>query len=731
MSEVQNDKKIIDDASNPFEGSEIDVTAPLRDRIPRQLLAKLKDKNVGSVVESIWRRGNSDRTEWLKRQEDFLKDWDNFLDAEADEASDLTSNLHLPMTFIVAKTYHARMLQALEAVDPAARERRPDGTDRAQAVTELMLYTVDEWVNNYKGMSEVNDLWVWDWITSGVGVIKWRWEARYTKFVDVEQRAVPGRAEIVEQPGGEQISVPTFRQIEVEVERVKEIFKGPVCDRVAPEDFLIVGGKGDPQAADSVIHREWLTKSDLMNLAYQEIFDEDEARAVIEAGPDHKHQDQTSAISQTRELRAGTNTGESEADLDRYELLECWMKYDVDGSGIDSDIVVWVHPTSKRILRATYAHRLNQTGRRPFIKVDFFKRPGQDYGFGIVEALYSLQKELDMFHNTRVDFGMLSTAPFGFYKPASTFNPETIRLEPGQLIPLENPQTDVFFPNLGNRTAFGFQEEAGIMGMIERMTGVNELTLGALTGVQGPTRTATGAQALMTESNANLDVHLKRLFSGLRQSYEYLLNMLQLRVDSGFAYRVTGEDGSKYWDYIKQRDDISGDFDFVIDPSSASSNPQIRQQRAMNVVQVTSNPLNLQMGIVTPANHYEALKEFFKTNGVKGFSKYLTKPSNFATQMTPEEMANRILRGEQLIPQPTDDNKGFIAYIDNIMSTDELLGQFSEEQVQALTVQRQEREALLEAMRRQEAQAANLQQIIQNASAGVNPNPQVGAAPLQ
>lgn len=727
MSEVQKDKEILENAENPFG----DVDAPLRDQIPARLLAKLRDRNLGSIVDQIWKRGNADRSEWLRRQEEFLSSWDDFLDSDADEASDLTSNLHLPMTFIVAKTYHARMLQALEAVEPAARERRPDGAERASAVGELLMYTLDEWVNNYQGMAEVNDSWVWDWVTSGVGVLKWRWHAQYTKFVDVDTRIVPGPGEVVRQPNGESLSIPSLKEIEVEVERIKEVFKGPVCERVAPEDFMIIGGGGDPQKADSTLHRQYLTKSELMNLAYQKIFDLDAAEEIISKGPDHKAKDATSGITQRRTLKSGNSSPDTEVDLDRYEILECWMKYDVDETGIDSDIVLWVHPTSKEILRATYAHRLNQTGKRPFIKVDFFNRPGQDYGFGIVEALYSLQRELDMFHNTRVDFGMLSTAPFGFYRPSSTFNPETIRYEPGQLIPVDNPQSDVFFPNLGNRTAFGMQEEAGIMGMIERMTGVNELTLGALTGVQGPTRTATGAQALMSESNANLDVHLKRLFKGVKQSFEYLLNMLQLRVDAGFAYRVTGAGGSKYWDYIKNRDDIAGDFDFVIDPSSATSNPQIRQQRAMNRLQVTANPLYMQMGIVTPANTYEALKDWLNASGTKAISKYITAPTQFAVRMTPEEMANRILRGDVLPPQPTDDNEGFIAFVDNIVKEDELLGQFSEDEIRTLMAQRQDRINLVEAMRQQQAQVANLQQVVTNANSGINPNPQVGAAPLQ
>lgn len=725
MSELQSDKEIIENKSNRYK----DIDAPLRDQIPSKLLKKLRDRDVGAMVERLWNTGNADRSNWLKRQQAFLSQWDEFLDTEVQGPYELSSNLHLPMTFIVAKTYHARMLQALESVDPTARPRRPDSADRAQAVSEVMRYSVTDWVNEFQGMAEVNDCWVWDWVTTGVGIMKWRWEAKYTRFVDVETVMVPGEQTIVTLPDGSTQVVPNLREVEREINRTKEVFRGPVAERVAPEDLLLIGGGGDPQTADAALHRQWLTKSEMYQLAYQKIFDEDEVDAVIKAGPDSESQDQATSIKQQASWNAGSINTDTEADLDRYAIVECWMKYDVDNSGVDSDIVVWVHPQTKRILRATYAYRINQTGRRPFVKIDFFKRPAQDYGFGLVEALYPLQKELDMFHNTRVDFGMLSTAPFGFYRAGSSLDPETIRLEPGMLIPVDNPATDIVFPNLGNRTSFGMQEEAGIMGMIERLTGVNELTLGALTGVQGPTRTATGAQALMSESNANLDVHLRRMFKGLKQSYEYLLNMLQLRVEPGFAYRLTADEASDYWGYVKSRQDLAGDFDFILDPSSAASNPQIRQQRAQQTLQITSNPLNLQLGIVSPANHYNALRDFLNANGIKAFSKYITEPANSAVRMTPEEMANRILRGDDLIPAVTDDNAGFIAFVDNILKSDELLGQFSEAETRALVSQQQERRQLLAAVQQQQAQQANLQQIQQNLASSVNP--QVGAAPLQ
>src|SRR5437868_9622407 len=83
-----------------------DVDAPLRDQIPAKLLKKLKDMNIGQKVVDLWALGNANRAVWLERQQEYLSDWDEFLVATGYGAFKGSSNLHIPMPFIVAKTMH-------------------------------------------------------------------------------------------------------------------------------------------------------------------------------------------------------------------------------------------------------------------------------------------------------------------------------------------------------------------------------------------------------------------------------------------------------------------------------------------------------------------------------------------------------------------------------------------------------------------------------------------------
>jgi len=327
-----------------------------------------------------------------------------------------------------------------------------------------------------------------------------------------------------------------------------------------------------------------------------------------------------------------------------------------------------------------------------------------------------IAREMNAIHNMRMDYGTLATMPYGFYRPSSSLEAETIELTPGALIPLDNPQTDVYFPNLGNRTSFGFQEEAGLQTYLERLTGVNDMSLGVMSGAQGATRTATGARALIGEASANLDVFLRRLHRGWKKFLRYHLGLLQQRLPAGFVFRVTGEDGQEYWRYIRDREDIAGMFDFELSPNSATSNVEIQKQKTMETFQLIQNPLLIQSGIVGPQHLYEAARDVLLANGVKAVGKYLAAPQGYMYIPTPAEEANRIIRGIDVPVLPNSDHDGFLEYFQAIHDSDELLGQFDTDAALRLATQAQKHMKMKEAIASMQAEAANLKQMQMNAS---------------
>lgn len=714
--ELSNDKLVLEEGRKKTLKDEVPPTS-LRDQIPKKLANKLDKIGIAQTVTNIWQAGNSNRATRLENQRELLREFEEFVEPIYDAPYAWSSTLHLPIAYTICRTFHSRMNAALTNMDPpfTVLARKEANSDRAPLVQDLMRYAINEWANEHKGIEDALDRWIWSWVTSGRGILKYRWEQKYSRFIDVVQVPKPGPTQFVVDERGMEQAIPTVQMVEEEQERVIPCFIGPAVEFVQEEDLLIVGGEGDPDLADAVIHQQYLTASELWTLVDKGIFDKDAVEKVIAAGPDMMSSDPTGVVKQERAEISGQGSLDVEHDLDRYRVLESYIKKDVDGSGINSDLIVWVAPTSRSQLRATYLFRVSQSGKRPFAVIDFHRRTDTSQPVGLVELTYSLAKEIDAQHNMKVDFGLLSTLPFGFYRASSSMAQEKIPFEPGALIPVDNPQADVYFPNLGNRTVFGMQEEAALYNYIERMASVSDMSLGML-GAQGAARTASGARIVAQESNTNLDIYLKRLNKGFKKLLHGIFEMLQQRIEPGMQFRLFGDDGNNYWAVIRSREEIAGNYDFVLEPSSANSNRQIQMDTAQQLYQITSNMLDIQLGIITPSERYEAVKNYLQTMGVKNFSRFIRKPTNASRIFSPEELTNRILAGIDVQIGMDQDLAGFVNYVQYIMDTDELLGQFTEEQTIALARKAQEARQMMAALQEAQAQQANARQMQLNAA---------------
>lgn len=725
MSEIQDDKLVlVEGRKNALKDSEeLQVTASVRDQIVSKLANKLEDMKVGHKVVQLWHSAEADRGEWLERQQVFLKDLEEFIEPIYAQATDWASTLHLPTTMTMVKTFHARMYAALMGMDPPfnVRARQAANTDRAPLIESLMRYTIRDWANNYEGIEDEIDAWLWDWIAKGPGYLKTRWHKEFAKYVDVQETQVMDSEFQIDEETGERIEIPIVKLVETEVDRVIEKFNGPMFERIPVEDIVCIGNP-NPQRADAVIQVSWYTASELWMLVDQKIFRKDAVEQAIAAGETMKTSDQSGAQKQWEHEVSASGTVDVEHDLKRYKIYEAHMRIDVDGSGINSEVIVWVDHQSKQILRATYLQRVMSAGMRPFHYIEFHRRNGAKHPMGLCEMLYTLSKEVDAIHNIRMDIGILTSMPFGFYRPtSSSMKEEKLNIEPGALVPLDNPSTDIFFPNLGNRTSFGFQEEAALMNQVERLTSISDMSLGIMSGSQGAARTATGARALVGEANANLDIYLRRMNRGWKSALKYLFHTLQDRLPPGFMFRVEGDNGNQYWERIESRQELQGMYDFEVEGNSANSNKQIQLEQANLMYQITGNPIDLQLGIVSPRERYEALKHLLKANGIKDVSKYIREPHQIPALLSPLEIANRTLQGIDVPLDPTQDLQGFLTLVSEIIKTDELNGQFDQYEIAALAAKAQEAQNLQAALQQQQAQSASIAQQQLNAQASQMP----------
>jgi hypothetical protein len=705
---------------------------PLRDAVVRNLLKKCQDKQIGLKVQKIWKEHQANYIEFKQRM-DKLQGWDEYID-DQEMLYDGESNIHIPMPMIVLKTFHARMYQALFAVDPpfAVRAMQEAYQDDVEMVYGLMHWTLNEWCNYYEGIEETAERWLWNWCAWGSSVLKLRWDRKFTRYLDVREVEIKGPSEwrvIIDPESGtiQEVESPSILRTEVEEAVTELVFEGPVWEYVNKEDIAIIGNR-NIQLADAIIHREWFTADRLNTAAQTGIFDQEVVDEIIAAGPDAESGREGMQAAQDREIHSGIRTLDINADLDKYEVLECHIEVDVNDDGLNESVVVWIDAETGKELRATYAHRVNKGGKRPFTNIEFIPREGHSYAMGLLELLFPLSVELDFIHNIKIDIGLLAAMPFGFYRAATGMDAAKIRIRPGDMIPVDDPSSHVFFPNLGDRTGFFQNEEGMLMQHVERLTAINDINTATL-GRQGVARTATGVSALVSENSANLDVFIKRMQRGWRQALRLMWGMLQQRLPNGTEFRVTGQDGRDYFSKV-DRKDIQARVDFILEASSANSNRMIQLESAQLVLAQMMNPFFMQIGIVEPDNVFEALKDYFQALGKKDYSRFMKK-SNLKSYriLTAEEEMRRVLAGQQVDVTPDLDHAGFVALWEKIKDDEDLKGSYGEGNVGKAAAQYAQHKSMMQAM---EAQAGQIQQANQQLfnSQGAGGAAAPGSAPL-
>ncbi len=735
MSIIQNDAHNITFRSRrPDEGSEKKLEdvfkSPLRDATVENLVEKCNESEVGSKVKAAWLKHNADmavRQERMKK----LQNWDEHID-DFEMAYDGTSNIHLPMPMIVLKAFHARMYQALFSVDPpfSVRAMQEAYQDDVDMVYGLMNWTLKEWCNNHDGVEAVVDRWIWNWCAYGSGVLKLRWDCKYTRYVDVEDfyQKGPSTYEVIIDPETghvQEVEKPAVIRGQREKAVTEKIFDGPSVEFIEQNDIAMIGGR-DIQTCDMVIHRSYYTADELQSAALRKVFSQEVVDEIIKGGPHSESGHPGQDLKQDREIHSGIRTMDISQDLDRYQVLECHVEMDINMDGLNESIIVWVCNQSGSILRATYAHRVNRGGKRPFANIEFIPREGHGYAMGLLELIHPISVEMDMIHNIKVDIGIMAAQPIGFYRAATGLDPIKLRIKPGDLIPVDDPSSHVFFPNLGDRSGFFQTEEAMLLQHVERLTSINDINTATL-GRQGAARTATGVSQMVAENSANLDIFIKRMQRGWRQTLRILWQMLQQRLPDGTEFRVTGKDGREYFRRVN-RMMIQQRMDFFLEAASANSNRMIQLEQTMQVLAQMMNPMFLQLQIVGPENMYEALKDYFQALGRKDYARFIKKPAGVIRQITAEEELARILHGKHVPLTPDMDHQRFIELAGDILGDEGAEQMYMKGTLDAVRSQMQQHQAMAKAMEAQANQLAQAQQQSSNAM-GMGGGAMPGSAP--
>lgn len=305
-------------------------------------------------------------------------------------------------------------------------------------------------------------------------------------------------------------------------------YKGPRSEVIDSDRFLCPTTAESLEDADIVVElydkdmrwaqkmfldREWINFGDYYNLVNKDA----NPRSPIE-----KNEDRVENLDFDNEENPS------------IQILECWVKRDVLGTGDPQEFCVFVDPEAKKILYYEFVAKLTPDNRIPYTAVSIGKDRNKWCGKSLPERIRSFQEYVDKQFNSQSYRNELAANPImGVNPQAVEDEPEDVELHAGKIFELKDQYNiDDFLqfsaiPNVDIKT----QE------LIDFVFGIVQLWLGVSNMAQGdyqalaPANTATGVEATLREASKIGRRWMRRIVRGFEEHLTKLVQVAMATMD--------------------------------------------------------------------------------------------------------------------------------------------------------------------------------------------------------
>jgi hypothetical protein len=381
-------------------------------------------------------------------------------------------------------------------------------------------------------------------------------------------------------------------------------------------DIMVPEGAGaDIHEIPWMYQRLWYSVYDLHKKVKIGFFSQDKVDIV--EGSLQVQKTQSAKTSEER-LRIIHNLPE-----EKVEILECYMRFDADGDGIEEECVFWICPATNTYMKGFYLRDLYFNNIRPFYRFAY-KETGGFYGRGIPEMLKPYRKLINDLFNFSINCLMLQILPWGFYRIGSSFKPEEVRLAPGVMIPVDDIN-DVKIAQFPASAQVVEGVVMLIMSFIERQTGISAPQMGK----EFPTRkTATEVKTILSEGNVKHEDRIQTFQEQFSELLRGVYNLYRQNQSGERTGRVTEGEDYRFVKLFSAFDKLP-DYDFIILGTLTTGNKAVEREDAMGLYSVSmQNPI---MQNWLPGQ-LEWLKELYTTFGKRNVARFLP-PDQLIQQM--------------------------------------------------------------------------------------------------
>jgi hypothetical protein len=686
-----DDAKII--TGSPDDSREVKLDIPVAepeaseaDELLEELAPRLEDSEEERLANRVmvgYHAALQDRTDWESR---LAEDEDQYYNRAPDKYYPWpgAANFHVPITMSGIETLKPKLVEAVLGQNPPimvvpvqpAEEERKDRTETFlnwQITTELNVEpTVAQsahlfllpgtvvaktyWLVRRVRRKMVREFPLKTDITDILQALFGQQRpATFDKVGDLEWEGTLRSSNSTSEDLSFKIKMKALEtSLQVLFER-EELVERPQIDLIEPPDF-IAPARGGQEIAELpwCQHRLWLTEDDLRRKVDLKRFYADAVQALLDQnkvpGGDSATLDSQGYKQGMAKAEGIESEGPSNARRDQWEILEDYRRWDIDGDGLEEEIICWVSPRMPgRILGWDYLDNVYAHGRRPFRKGCYFPIPFRFHGLSYAEVVKGIQDEVNTIHNQRVDYNTVQNVPITYYRASMSLPPTSQTIRPGDFVPVDNPSQDLAWPKFSGNQGWASQEEQTLQQILERLTGETDLSLGRQPNRVGATRTAAGTQTLLGQAGLRFKMFMdafQRFWIGI---FEDILALDQEYLPPGKEFRVTGK--RPEFIRLKDRTEIRGRYSLKLAASDQTMNREKQRQDAALLMQATLNPSLIQVGLVGLKGIRRVLEKFYKAYGED--PDFILEPK--AVIRSPEEELAMFVGGKYVSPVQGED----------------------------------------------------------------------------
>ncbi len=550
MSDILSDEIIIEDQ----EGFEIEVqdtttgilTEDQEKKIMEYLQMEIRDVEEGDERVEFMRRVDKWRRQREAQPEQKVKDYPWMG----------SSNVTVPIAMTNANGIFALLKSTFSRRVPFWSVHVDDSKFQDQAnALEALLSTLAE-SSNHMNLRKKNSNILYDLASLGTEFVKIPWTIKRLNFK--RRNPETGATETI----------------------TKKVKNTPDLVPIRLEDFLTRPyWGGDIQRAPWIAHKIHFMRHELLERQNSGIFNNVD---IILNGPSNE-------LDENREKsldRGGLDFNKT-SEPSVYDVYEVYFYWDVDGNGIEEDLVAWVDVITGTFLRVEF----NSLGIRPIVRMPYFERPDELYAIGTGWMVENLQDEIDALHNMRIDGTHISMLQMFVSRRGSGLGPNE-EFRPLKHIIVDDPLADftvIKFPDLGYGT---LQAELMTKEYADRVTGSADAMMGFESKAAGTRATSSGTQFLAQQGS--------RIFNAISESvedaYGEIGQVVVFQIIKNKALIINDLDklvSSEHIESLKEVlnmsvGDIPTTFKFKVETTQAEKTEDARRQSILTLFQLYS-----------------------------------------------------------------------------------------------------------------------------------------------